>query len=104
MHSTYTESAGQGLKTISNSPQKELQVPVTLRLLESAVSSAHSLLNELEVRLIPVSRIEPPKPSNDRDIKVEQPPNTVYNIVGKNSQEIQKLNDRLQDILRLLEV
>lgn len=82
---------------------KELQLPSLLAQQEKVIDSLHGLVESLNGRLQSISRSEPAPPSPVKD-SGPVAMSTVMDKIRNNNKGIQLACDKVQEMLRLLEV
>lgn len=99
INSPFTSGAGQSQATVERRPMvKEAQDNLNKVIQEMSLR-----ISGLESRLQSVMRVEPTPGCENYKEQVDNP-TTVYDEINKSSRDLDKLNQRLEDILRLLEV
>lgn len=84
-------------------PSKLSQVEQGHQSCEKSLDSLHGLIATLEQRIQPVLRIEPATANDDKAYPMP-PPQTVFDRLNQQANSIQSACNRVQEILRLLEL
>lgn len=83
--------------------KQNARIPEAHERIEKTINSLHGLIATLEERLQPALRIEPSNTECDKPCP-RPVPTTIYDKINQNCDDVQHACNRVQELLRLLEI